>query len=859
MAGISKNPSLVSVLPLFIFFCFIVSCDASNTITRDHQIRDGESLVSQDDRFELGFFGQENSTSRYLGIWYKNIEPRTVIWVANREKPVSGNNGVLRIAEDGNLVLQSGGNGTVWSSRARIESNRTIAVLYGTGNLVLSDSDTTKSYWQSFDHPADTYLPGMRVRVNPSMGENRAFVSWNSENDPSPGKYSLGVDPNGAPQIVIWEGQTRKWRSGQWNSQIFTGVPDMSSVTNYLYGFKLSSPPDSNGSVYFTYNPSNSSDFLRFRVRFDGKEEQFRWNEEAKNWSSIQSKPTVECERYNYCGNNSVCHDGKDAGTGKCSCLDGFEPKVWNQWINGDFSGGCRRRVPLKCQKKNDDSESKIIGGHREDGFKGIKCVKLPDFGSVISLDDSETCRDMCLRNCSCNAYANVSGIGCMVWMNDLVDIQRFVNGGSLLNIRMAGSELGTGKEISNLVIVILSVVAAFLAGLSIWMIWRFKKISMKGLSWRRKKKKEKDLPVSEKSKKRECSTEPSGSLCEVLQGGEADAPDLPIFSFSSVASATNNFSEENKLGHGGFGTVYKGNFPGGQEIAVKRLSGKSKQGLEEFKNEILLIARLQHRNLVRLLGCCIQDGEKILLYEYMPNKSLDGFLFDETRREKLDWKQRVVIVEGIARGLLYLHRDSRLRIIHRDLKASNILLDNELTPKISDFGMARIFSCHQDEANTIRVVGTYGYMSPEYAMGGLFSEKSDVYSFGVLIMEIVSGRRNVSLRQSEHGSLIGYAWHLWSQGRAKEMIDPTVRDSCDENEALRCIHVSLLCVQDNAAQRPNMAAVVLMLESQTQRLAVPRQPTFHSFRSSGEIEINLDGQDVASVNDVTLTSVLGR
>ncbi|KAI3828625.1 hypothetical protein L1987_02732 [Smallanthus sonchifolius] len=232
----------------------------------------------------------------------------------------------------------------------------------------------------------------------------------------------------------------------------------------------------------------------------------------------------------------------------------------------------------------------------------------------------------------------------------------------------------------------------------------------------------------------------------------------LGLLCFASIMTSTNDFSAESKLGQGGFGPVYKGRLNDGQEIAIKRLSRSSGQELVEFKNELILIARLQHTNLVRILGCCIHGDEKMLIYEYMTNKSLDFFLFDENRNAELNWPKRFNIIEGIAQGLLYLHKYSRMRVIHRDLKSNNILLDEGMNPKISDFGMARIFNQNETQATTNRVVGTYGYMSPEYAMEGTFSIKSDIYSFGVLILEIISGRRNSSFVHLDRTfNLLGY------------------------------------------------------------------------------------------------------
>ncbi|XP_038710343.1 receptor-like serine/threonine-protein kinase SD1-8 isoform X4 [Tripterygium wilfordii] len=339
------------------------------------------------------------------------------------------------------------------------------------------------------------------------------------------------------------------------------------------------------------------------------------------------------------------------------------------------------------------------------------------------------------------------------------------------------------------------------------------------------------------------------------------DDLELPLFDFGTIVTATDNFANENKLGQGGFGCVYKGRLIEGQEIAVKRLSKNSGQGIEEFKNEVRLIARLQHRNLVRLLGWCVERDEKMLIYEYMENRSLDAVIFSQSRSSLLNWPRRFNIICGIARGLLYLHQDSRFRIIHRDLKASNVLLDGEMNPKISDFGMARIFGGDQTEVNTKRVVGTYGYMSPEYAMDGLFSVKSDVFSFGVLLLEIVSGKKNKGFYHSNSElNLLGHAWRLWREGKGLELIDQSVGESYSPNEVLRCIQVALLCVQERAEDRPTMASAVLMLSSESAAMPQPKKPGFCLGRNPIESSSSSSKQDESySVNQVTVTALHPR
>ncbi|XP_019089061.1 PREDICTED: cysteine-rich receptor-like protein kinase 19 [Camelina sativa] len=360
-------------------------------------------------------------------------------------------------------------------------------------------------------------------------------------------------------------------------------------------------------------------------------------------------------------------------------------------------------------------------------------------------------------------------------------------------------------------------------------------------------------------------------------------------FDFKVIEATTNKFSQSNKLGEGGFGEVYKGTFPSGLQVAVKRLSKTSGQGEREFENEVVVVAKLQHRNLVKLLGYCLEGDEKILVYEFVPNKSLDYFLFgqftlifglkicfknsmpffvnnilimnceDSTMQSQLDWTRRYKIIGGIARGILYLHQDSRLTIIHRDLKAGNILLDADMNPKVADFGMARIFEMDQIEANTRKVVGTYGYMSPEYAMYGQFSMKSDVYSFGILVLEIISGKKNSSLYQMDGnaGNLVTYTWRLWRNGAPLELVDPSFGDNFQTKEITRCIHIALLCVQEDVEDRPTMSTIVQMLTTSSIALAMPRPPGF-LFQSKHEQAERagpyMDTSALCSVDEASIT-----
>ncbi|KAF3666770.1 G-type lectin S-receptor-like serine/threonine-protein kinase [Capsicum annuum] len=809
---------------VYLVLFFHITNASSDSISINQFLQDSETLVSNNKTFKLGFFSPQNSTNRYVGIMY-NIQSQSVIWVANRDKPLQDSSGTLTISEDGNLVILNGQNKTVWSSNISPAVRNSTAQLSDTGNLVLKDNSSGRVLWESFSDLSDSFLQHMKLGTDKSTNTTNLLKSWKSPVDPSDGSFSAGIQPETIPQISIWKNGLPHWRSGPWNKQIFIGVPNMTSF--YFSGFELVN--DNTGTAYFSYSYGdqgddavydavylvlNSTGFLQQKDLYAGKNE----------WEVTWATPANECDFYGKCGAFGSCDTNSSP---ICSCLQGFKPKNEEEWGKGNWTKGCIRKTALENERNNSNIEQGT-----QDWFLKLQSMKVPDSAILVNSAE-EDCESDCLRNVSCIAYSYYIGIGCMNWERSLIDIQKFSNSGADIFIRLAYTEQEHKKNNKVVIGIIIPIICSIVIAILGYFSWKL-------LAKHRGRKRKSDFLSSELF--------PSYYKLKLARDdiNQVKFEDLPLYNFDMLANATDNFHQSSKLGQGGFGPVYKGKLPEGQEIAVKRLSQSSGQGLEEFMNEVVVISKLQHRNLVRILGCCIERGEKMLVYEFMPNRSLDAYLFGCFSEYFLDWSKRAIIIEGIGRGLLYLHRDSRLRIIHRDLKASNILLDEYLNPKISDFGMARIFAGNQDQANTSRVVGTYGYMAPEYAMEGRFSEKSDVYSFGVLLLEIVSGRRNTSFDQDNCAlSLLAYAWKLWNENNIVKFIEPKIFDSSLEKEVCRCVHIGLLCVQEYADDRPNVSTVLSILTSDIAELPTPKQPAFtgghaspkqESFRSQGSV-----------------------
>ncbi|KAG8078164.1 hypothetical protein GUJ93_ZPchr0007g5984 [Zizania palustris] len=841
--------SLFSCCLLVVLLVLTGSCWARDTVAPGRPLAANETLVSVGNaNFVLGFFTPPGANNTFVGVWYNKVSVRTVVWIANRENPLPGDvadnaGATLSVSRTGTLAISAGNSTVVWSvTPASKLASPTVRIL-DSGNLVLADALGAVA-WEGFDYPTDTLLPEMKVGVDYVKRRNKTLTAWKSPSDPSPGPVVMAMDTTGDPQVFIWNGAEKVWRSGPWDGVQFTGVPDTVTYSGFTFSFINNAQ-----EVTYSFHVHNVSIISKLGLNSTGNYgllQRSTWVEAAGTWNLYWYAPKDQCDAVSPCGANGVCDTNN---LPVCSCLQGFTPKSPSAWALRDGREGCVRSTPLDCRNGTD-------------GFIALKHAKVPDTErSVVDMGLSlQQCRQACLRNCSCTAYAsaNVSGggarggvgagSGCVMWTTGLTDLRVYPDFGQDLFVRLAAADLGLTSK-SNKARVIIAVVIGISSLVLLFVLAGF-------LVWARKKKRARKTGSSKWSGgSRSTGQRYDGS------GRHDDDLELPIFDLGTIAAATDGFSINNKLGEGGFGPVYMGKLEDGQEIAVKTLSKTSVQGLDEFKNEVLLIAKLQHRNLVRLLGYSISGQERLLVYEYMANKSLDYFLFEKSNSALLDWQARYRIIEGISRGLLYLHQDSRYRIIHRDLKASNVLLDKEMTPKISDFGMARMFGSEETEINTRKVVGTYGYMSPEYAMDGVFSVKSDVFSFGVLLLEIISGRRNRGVYSySNHLNLLGHAWSLWNDGKGLELADETMNGSFNSDEVLKCIKVGLLCVQENPDDRPLMSQVLLLLAAtDAATLPTPKQPGFAARRIIMESDTSSSKPDCSIFDSATVTILEGR
>ncbi|KAM0952385.1 putative protein kinase RLK-Pelle-SD-2b family [Dioscorea sansibarensis] len=764
-------PCTFIVLMLFLISSAICASHASDSITANQSLSGDQKLFSVGGNFVLGFFSSGKSSGKfYIGIWYKKVSELTPVWVANRATPVSDiTKSLLHISRDGNLALLDQSKNLIWSTNATISSNSsTVAVLLDDGNLVLRDADNSSNiFWQSIENPTHTWLSGGKIALNKITGVSQRLISWKNSEDPAPGLFSLEITKDGQYQTQ-WKVSKSYWTTGLWDGHAFTKVPEMTS--GYMCDFTYINNAEEN---YFSYTLKDNSTIARLIMDVNGQMKMLVWEEVPQQWIQFWSKPEAQCEVTAFCGPFGGCNERT---LQKCSCLKGFKQKSPKDWDLGDYSGGCVRNKRLQCGVNNNSASS-----FEQDKFFQMSSVRLPDLGQALQVGSDDECMLACLNNCSCTAYSYDTG--CTVWYGDLLSLQDQYegSGGGTLYLRLAASELPSHHKNGSVYGLVAGGVAAVVVAAVVVFI----------------------LSVTIRRSRRRAFRLVTGALV--------------VFRYSDLQRVTKNFAH--KLGSGSFGSVFKGVLPDSTAIAVKKLEGLH-QGEKQFRAEVSTLGTIQHVNLIPLRGFCVEDTKRLLVFDYMPNGSLDSHLFHRIDNV-LDWSTRYRIALGIARGLEYLHEKCRECIIHCDIKPENILLDAEFNPKVADFGLAKLLGREFSHVLT-SMRGTIGYLAPEWITGLAITPKADVYSFGMMLLEVISGKRNA--KRSENGShyFPVEAATKVNEDMAHCLLDKRLKGNANMKEVDTSCRVACWCIQDMEHQRPTMGMVVQMLEGLTEVTVPP-------------------------------------
>ncbi|KAI3460596.1 hypothetical protein Pfo_017259 [Paulownia fortunei] len=771
----------------------------------------GSFLFSSNGTFKAAMFNPGAQQIRFY-LCVIHAESNTIVWSANRDSPVS-KSGSMILTTNGISVSEEGGS-LRWSTPP-FQSLVSALQLTETGNLVLLDQSNA-TLWESFRNPTDTIVIGQQLHIE------TVLLSAVSGDDLSTGNYGLAL--TGSDATLKWDNLIY-WKlsmdtKAYVNSYYAVEYMAINQTGLYLFG-------QSGSAVVIQVNLPPSE----FRIAKMDDSGQFI----VSSFSGATQKqdfvgPVDECRIPLICGKIGLCTSGISADSPVCSCPLSF--RVTSNNTTNCVPADSSYSLPVSCNSidnissLNSSNLSYLQLGYAVDYFAND--FTLPaNYGVNLSL-----CQDLCSQDCNCLGifYENSSG-SCYKLENDLGSVMLRATSNSRLGfiktvVRAPPTNFGgfnndaVGFPKAAVLLPLSGVLFLFAIGILLWRRYR--------------------LPNIGKEKTSYSNSPSSGDL-------EFSIPGLPLrFEYEELEKATENF--KTKIGTGGFGTVYKGTLPDKTLVAVKRITNLGLQGKKDFCTEIAVIGNIHHVNLVKLKGYCAQRRQWLLVYEYMNRGSLDKTLFGNG--PVLEWQERVEIAVGAARGLAYLHSGCEKKIIHCDVKPENILLQDHFQAKISDFGLSKLLSREQSSLFTT-MRGTRGYLAPEWLTSSAISDKTDVYSFGMVLLEIVSGRKNCSVRTQSHSldencssnsssssvqELVYfplYALEMHEQGKYLELVDPRLQGRVTNEDVEKLVRVALCCVHEEPGQRPTMVNIVAMLEGEI-RLGNPRIESLNFLRFYG-------------------------
>ncbi|XP_024960265.1 G-type lectin S-receptor-like serine/threonine-protein kinase At5g24080 [Cynara cardunculus var. scolymus] len=766
---------------------------------------DNQVWASNNNTFAFGFAPTDSGLQddRYqLGIWFADLPgDRTMAWSAYVNSPVT-KDAILELDTTGNLVLTDGKT-TAWTSNttgADVES----AELLENGNLVLYTSDQNVA-WQSFAHPSDTLLPGQPLTISTELTSSwlpslaGGYYTLKMLQEPTSLTLALTYNLPADPYNLSMEAQSNY---SYWATPEFSNVTgDVVAVLDQAGSFGVVYGGDSIGAVYVYKNDNDKGELSaasnktnrplvlrRLILETNGNLRLYRWDNDvngSRQWVPEWAAVSNPCDITGVCG-NGICNLDRTKTNASCDCLPGSstDGKDFRCMMNSSFTGNCR--VPVSHENRTSNFKIQTVN---QTNYYFQESAVIANYSDIPTVSK---CGDACLSDCEC--VASVYGLNqetpyCWVLRN--LQFGGFEDSGSTMFVKVQSNgsfsrdlknHTGMSSSTRAKVLVLPIVLSMFvLIGLlcSLLYIYVHKRRSLKRAL--------------------------NSSL--IVSGAPVS------FNFRDLQNRTNHFSE--LLGTGGFGSVYKGSLGDGTLIAVKKLDRMLPHGEREFVTEVNTIGSMHHMNLVRLCGYCSEGSQRLLVYEFMKNGSLDKWLFPshKTRERLLEWPTRFQIAVGTAQGIAYFHEQCRNRIIHCDIKPENILLDENFCPKVSDFGLAKLMGREHSQVVTM-VRGTRGYLAPEWISNRPVTVKADVYSYGMLLLEIVGGRRNLDMSfDADDFFFPGWAFKGMQNGDAMKVADRRLEGAVEENEVLRALKVGFWCIQDDVSMRPSMSEVVMMLE----------------------------------------------